>query len=124
MNYIAHGWPSLFCELLETHYRSRLVHGHRTIIPNVTWRVLLEELCSVYIGLSRMKIVISSLFWWPNLDRDIENIVSHCLQCQEVSRHPVQHCWIYFNVFILVMPSSKGPNTWHWLTLTLSRGGS
>ena len=44
IDYIAHGWPSLFDESLKPYYRCRneltieancLVRGHRTIIPNV-----------------------------------------------------------------------------------------
>ena len=44
-----------------------------------------------------MKSVAHSFFWWPILDRDIENNASQCTQCQELSRHPVSeasHHWI------------------------------
>ena len=107
IDYIAHGWPSLLNESLKPYYRCRneltieadcLVRGHRTVIPDVLRRPLLEELHSVHIGMSRMKSVARSFFWWPSLDRDIENLASHCTQCQELSRRPVTdvpHHWVY-----------------------------
>ena len=87
IDYIAHGWPSLFDESLTPYYRCRdeltieancLVRGYRTIIPDVLRRPLLEELHSVRIGMSRMKSVAHSFFWWPSLDIDIENLASYC----------------------------------------------
>ena len=48
--------------------------------------------------MSRMKSVAHSFFWWPSLDKDIENLASHCTQCQELFRRPVTdvpHHWVY-----------------------------
>ena len=111
---IAHCWPSLFDESLKPYYRRRneltidadcLVRGHRTIIPNILRCPLLEELHSVHIDMWRMKSIARSFFWWPNLDRDIENLASQCTQCQELSRHLVtdvpHHIRLgHLNVFI------------------------
>ena len=71
IDYIAHGWPSLFDESLKSYYNCRneltidancLVRGHRTIIPNVLRRSLLKELQSLHIDLSRMKSAARTFF--------------------------------------------------------------
>ena len=97
----------MFDESLKPYYRCRdeltveagcLVRGHRTVIPDVLRKPLLKELHAVHIGVTRMKAVARSFFWWPRLDRDIENLVGNCAQCQELSRAPVTevpHHWIY-----------------------------
>jgi hypothetical protein len=34
--------------------------------------------------MSRMKALARSYVWWPGMDKDIENMVTACLQCQAV----------------------------------------
>ena len=71
IDYIAHGWPSLFDESLKSYYLCRneltieancLVRGHRTIITDVLRRSLLKELHSVHIDMSRIKSAAHSFF--------------------------------------------------------------
>jgi hypothetical protein len=39
-------------------------------------------------GIVKMKAVARSHFWWPNLDKDIENMSANCEPCQLVARSP------------------------------------
>ena len=91
IDFIAHGWSSLFNESLKPYHRccneltieaDCLVRGHRTTVPDVVRRPLLEELHSSHIGMLRMKSVARSLFWWPSLDRDVETLLLSVLNAK------------------------------------------
>ena len=109
MEYLKYGWPTEISETLKPLYQRRdqltieagcLIWNHRTVIPVVFRRDLLQELHSVHLGTSRMKAVARSYFWWPGLDQDIEVIVSACQLCQETASRPasdITHQWIYPN---------------------------
>ena len=45
-----------------------------------------------------MKLIARSYFWWPGLDKEIENLVSTCSACQAVRQAPASaplHPWIW-----------------------------
>ena len=47
-----------------------------------------------------MKNLARSYIWWPGIDKDIENIVTHCNNCQIHQPAPAQapiHPWEYPN---------------------------
>ena len=35
-----------------------------------------------------MKILARMFVWWPHMDKDIENAVQHCNQCQQLRSSP------------------------------------
>ena len=59
---------------------------------------LLEELHHDHPGIIRMKFVARSYFWWPHLDKAIEELVKSCRSCQEV-KHALAaaplHSWVW-----------------------------
>lgn len=107
MEYLKHGWPADVPESLKPYRRradqltieaSCLIWKHRTVIPIVYRRMLLQELHSMHLGMSRMKAVARSFFWWPGLDDDIEKLANSCTQCLESAKAPPKdtaHHWIY-----------------------------
>jgi len=107
MQYLQFGWPTDINESIRSYHRCRseltieadcLVREHRTVIPVVFRRHLLEDLHSVHIGVCRMKSVARSFFWWPGIDADIELLASTCAQCLQVAKAPPKdapHHWIY-----------------------------
>ncbi|XP_065188042.1 uncharacterized protein K02A2.6-like [Sycon ciliatum] len=109
MSYTLHGWPATVPDRLVPYSRIRndlsiehgcLLWGSRVIIPVQFRRHLLEELHSSHAGVSRMKSVARSIFWWPGLDADIERLAADCSLCQESSNLPRKdsvHHWAYPN---------------------------
>lgn len=45
---------------------------------------MLEDLHREHTGMTRMKAICRSYFWWPSLDKDIETMVGSCIDCQAV----------------------------------------
>ncbi|XP_043927692.1 uncharacterized protein K02A2.6-like, partial [Protopterus annectens] len=63
--------------------------GARVIIPPPGRRALLQQLHQGHVGITRMKALARSYFWWPKLDHDIEVAVKECNTCQEHRNLPV-----------------------------------
>ncbi|CAI6367254.1 unnamed protein product [Macrosiphum euphorbiae] len=65
-----------------------LMWGYRIIIPDKFRAALLRELHSVHSGMSSMKAIARSYFWWPKLDSDIEDIARRCENCIQIRPAP------------------------------------
>ena len=55
------------------------------VVPSRGWKAVLQELHQGHHGMTRMKWMY---VWWPNLEKDIENSVQACSQCQEQQSAP------------------------------------
>nr|XP_037290563.1 uncharacterized protein K02A2.6-like [Rhipicephalus microplus] len=106
--YVIQGWPQRTAEegteMREYHKRRNelsvqhnLLHwGHRVVVPAEARKKLLKLLHGAHQGVSAMKAVARSKFWWPGSDHDIERLAAVC-----------QHC-----VQALPMPPAQAPIRW------------
>jgi len=85
------GWP-YHCQDVQLHpYLSQkaeltiesgcILWGNRVIVPQGQAQVI-AELHEAHPGLSRMKALARDYAWWPNMDRQSEDAVKRCQQCQ------------------------------------------
>ncbi len=51
--------------------------GIRVVIPAILQQQVLESLHSTHSGITRMKAMAWSHFWWRGLDKDIETLGNH-----------------------------------------------
>ena len=104
---VQHGaWPSESNKSLSPFYTCHhelsvvdgcLVWGRRVVIPQVFRQQLLKELHFNHIRMSRMKALARSYLWWPQLDRDIEQMARNCEQCKLTAPNPATapaHPWL------------------------------
>lgn len=73
-----------------------VLRGIRVYIPKVLRERVLSELHTGHFGLCKMKMLARSYCWWPQMDRDIEILVSNCTACQDTRPDPTAvpvHCW-------------------------------
>jgi len=98
LEYTRSGWP-VTCEdlRLRPFYDKRheisieadcLMWGLRVIVPSVLQEKILDELHVAHPGMVRMKEVARSHVWWPNIDREIEELVRGCTGCQQTKAAP------------------------------------
>jgi len=92
--YILHtyGWPHTTDDHILQLYLSRqkelsifdgcILWGNQVVIPTARCQAILEELHESHQGASRMKGRARMVVWWPNLDKEIEDLVSSCNSCQ------------------------------------------
>ncbi len=108
--YTLQGWPTA-ANVIDSdvkHFFTRreeltteggcLLWGIRVIIPEKLQEKLLQELHRDHPGITRMKAVARSYFWWPGLDRDIEVLARGCQECQAVKNTPAVvplHPWTW-----------------------------
>ena len=95
---VLHGWPnSLQDESLRPYYNRKwelscdddcLLWGTRIVIPPQGRKLILEQLHSTHVGISRMKSLGRSFVWWPGFDNDLENFVKSCPECQKSQNKP------------------------------------
>ncbi|UYV64543.1 K02A2.6-like [Cordylochernes scorpioides] len=65
-----------------------LFWGNRVIIPTNLIAKMLDELHNSHQGIVGLKSVARTLFWWPGLDKDIEETVRRCNCCQSHASMP------------------------------------
>ena len=92
LGFVQAGWPSktdaeelkpFFSKQAELSVQDGcLLWGGRVIVPVKGRKVVLQDLHEGHPGASRMKSLARSYFWWPGMDRNIEDIVKGCSPCQ------------------------------------------
>lgn len=73
-----------------------LLRGHRVVLPKTLRNRVLQELHLGHFGIVKTKALARSYCWWPNIDRDIENLIKNCNACQQVRNNPKKvenHIW-------------------------------
>ncbi|XP_055543773.1 uncharacterized protein K02A2.6-like [Wyeomyia smithii] len=73
-----------------------LLRGIRVYVPARLRKRVLDELHSTHYGTTRTKSLARGYCWWSGIDRDIEEMVSNCADCQIVRTEPAKmslHCW-------------------------------
>lgn len=59
-----------------------LVRGYRVVIPSVYREKVLQMLHEGHPGINRIKLLARGCVWWPNIDSQLENLVTSCTVCQ------------------------------------------
>lgn len=66
------------------------------MVPVQGREMLLKLLHQTHTGISKMKGLARSYFWWPNMDKDVENDAQLCEVCQQYGKAPAMtplHPW-------------------------------
>lgn len=104
--YTRDGWPEIIDGEFKS-FKSRaneisidrgiLMWGYRAIIPDKFRKQLMDEIHGGHTGMSKMKSLARQYFWWPGLDKEIENFVNNCDTCKSVAKQPEKVPLIKFN---------------------------
>ena len=98
-DFVMHGWPRKVDANLEPYYRRRdelsvyqncVLWGLRVIIPERHQSALLQQLHEDHFGIVRTKAIARNYFWFPGIDKSIENMIRACSNCQTVQHDPVK----------------------------------
>ena len=105
--YVIEGWPSHVPDELKQ-YKSRetelstengcLMWGIRVVVPQVLHSQVLKTLHANHPGITRMKAIARSYFWWCGLDKAIEDMGKSCHLCQANQPNPSVaplHPWVW-----------------------------
>ncbi|UYV78128.1 hypothetical protein LAZ67_16000203, partial [Cordylochernes scorpioides] len=79
-------------------HKDCLLWGSRVIIPEKLRRDILNLLHDTHVGIVGTKALARGLCWWPNMDKDIERLVSNCRICLSCSHDPPKtsvYPWIW-----------------------------
>ena len=105
--YVQQGWPKQVSEELlmysdrQTELSTEngcLLWGIRVVIPKSLQPQVLQSLHVNHPGVSRMKAIARSHFWWSGLDKDIETTGKTCHSCQTNQSNPPAaplHPWVW-----------------------------
>ena len=70
------------------------------MIPPTLRQRVREELHEGHFGGNRMKAIARSFVWWPNLDKELDDVTKACKVCQSQRNKPataITHPWVYPN---------------------------
>lgn len=105
-SYVRNGWPDTVEEKLRPYFirstelsidQGLLLWGYRVIVPQKYRLDLLKEVHSTHLGSSKMKSLARQYFWWPNLDKDLENFAKSCDVCNTLASNPKKAVLIKFD---------------------------
>ena len=91
------GWPHMVPDTLKPFFSRHneltveggcLLWGIRVIVPRKLQNAVLKDLHKDHPGTSRIKSNARSYFWWPGLDKQIEELAKACQPCQVVKKTP------------------------------------
>ncbi|XP_057695377.1 uncharacterized protein K02A2.6-like [Corythoichthys intestinalis] len=87
------GIPSLAAARLQRRWELSvqsgcLLWGRRVIVPQSLRAKMLAQLHAGHSGIVQMKEMARSYFWWPGLDKQIEETVKSCSSCQKIRNNP------------------------------------
>ncbi|KAK5981553.1 Retroviral aspartyl protease [Trichostrongylus colubriformis] len=118
MSYVNSGrWPKASSKLSPFFNRKEtlsIVDGcptmaERIVIPEELYAKVLKELHVGHPGIIRINKLARSYVYWPNLNKDCEEIVRNCSRCQEYAKSPIkQVAGDYRDDKYLCKPNGKG----------------
>lgn len=94
MEYVQNGWPikaTLLDDNLRPYYLIRdelatlhgvLMKNDRVVVPTEIRGKLLRLAHATHPGMVRTKQRLRPFYWWPNMDRQVEEMVRGCIICQ------------------------------------------
>ena len=91
LQFIEHGWPHITDSSFSPYsshkaklsvYDGCILWGSRVVVPPQGQKAVLQELHSAHPGMTKMKSLARMYVWWPGLDKDIEESVRLCNECQ------------------------------------------
>ena len=97
VKFIKEGWPEGCADDLKPFSSRRLelsveddciLWGSRVVVPAPGRLPILRELHEGHPGISRMKSLARMVLWWPGMDKDIEEKVKSCHDCQKDRSSP------------------------------------
>ena len=105
--YVQQGWPQQVPDALRP-FKTRqnelgtengcLMWGIRVLIPAKLQAKVLKSLHENHPGITRMKAIARSYFWWSGLDKAIEDLAKSCSVCQSLQATPAAaplHPWVW-----------------------------
>ena len=75
-----------------------IMWGNRVVVPNKWQKNVLDELHQVHFGIARIKAIARGYVWWPELNKQIEEMTKSCTHCQKVKNAPAVaslHPWTW-----------------------------
>lgn len=98
LHWVKWGWPARDPGGVYSAYFTRrhelsvsdgcLLWGSRVVIPEGCRGSVLDMLHDTHLGMTRMKATARSYVWWPGVDKDIEEAVRTCPECDAHQNSP------------------------------------
>eukprot|EP00102_Acyrthosiphon_pisum_P025989 XP_016663199.1 PREDICTED: uncharacterized protein LOC107884813 [Acyrthosiphon pisum] len=117
--YVLQGWPRKEESEIDYYFKVKdnlstqddcLFFGDRIVVPEVLKNKIFRILHKDHEGIVRMKMAARSVFWWKNMNTDIEKISKECEICDQTSNE----VFAFFGLPEEIV-SDNGPPFGSWL---------
>lgn len=107
IHFTQHGWPQQVPDEMKPYmnrqdelsvHQGCLMWGSRAIVPKSLQPSVLQQLHEGHLGIVKMKNMARGYFWWPGLDKDIEQMAKGCTGCMYSQPDPQSsplHPWTF-----------------------------
>ncbi|KAL0894614.1 hypothetical protein ABMA27_013176 [Loxostege sticticalis] len=100
IDFTQNGWPSKnIPDTLKHFYKFRenitidqqlLFMNDRLIVPKSLRLTILKKMHEGHLGMTKMKQLARTLYYWPNIDSHIEELVKRCFVCQTYQNNNIK----------------------------------
>ncbi|KAJ0169591.1 hypothetical protein K1T71_014776 [Dendrolimus kikuchii] len=97
-SYILNGWPPkirdtelkpfFLCRYELAYENECIMRGHKIVIPTSLRKQILSELHKSHLGICKTKAEARSRFWFPDMDKAIEQMINSCKICIQLRPLP------------------------------------
>ena len=64
------------------------MRGNKVVMPEKLWNQTIQLAHEGHQGMVRTKSRLREKVWWPNLDKQVEKLITACYPCQLVGPRP------------------------------------
>ena len=68
--------------------RQLVMRGSKVVMPEELWKQIIQLAHEGHQGMVRTKSQLREKVWWPDLDKQVEKLISACYPCQLVRPRP------------------------------------
>lgn len=99
LDYTKNGWPKTYKQvssLVKIYFKFKneiteanglLYKNRKLIVPPSLRKDILDKIHYSHLGIIKCKNLAREYFFWPNISRDIENLISGCLTCRTFEKN-------------------------------------
>ena len=108
--YIIKGWPKKIKDVndnVKIYYKYKdtfqiaddlIYKDNRLFVPSLLRKEILSKIHYSHLGINKSKSLLRESFFWPNMSKQLENLIKNCMTCKKFERNKYSEPMIPHNI--------------------------